>query len=772
MVLALMGSPASASAGEAREIASTEVSVSPQSLVGQSLSGFDAGNLIDDTVFFSKDTMTADQIQGFLNGKVSACRSGYTCLRDFGMATSSRPADAMCRTPYTGRAWESAAQIIYNVAQACGINPQVLLVTLQKEQGLVTHTWPSDWRYTMAMGQGCPDTAACDARYNGFFNQVYGAAWQFKRYSNPPGTSNYFTWYAPGRTWNIQFHPNTGCGSSPVHVANQATANLYYYTPYQPNAAALRAGVGEGDSCSAYGNRNFYNYFTDWFGSTRAATITLAKSESSATVWIVSQDSRWALTDATEWNELNQVFGPTYSVAEAYLQARSDRGIGSNVVRDSATGAMAVIDDGKSWGLASCADVATWGGSCANPVNLTSSIYQRVPSGADVGPYLRTHGATTWGRVESGTIRVLYDATSAKRLNGGILPDAPRMSGRAYSALPRTATVFAPGELVYARVGGTVSMTDGWQRLIDLPSWNTVREMGLAPESARMVAETSLAPYASRGDLMSALIRCGDTTFFPASGTLHPLSNPVGTGLDVTSLDAATCATLRLSSSPLSAVLVKAPSDATVYHISAGSKRALTTWSDATALGGASPTILTVSQDWIASISSAAAPIPDGTLVKASGASVYLLSGQSLLGVPSFALTRELGFGASFRQVSDGELVSLGSVGPSIGLWVSCAGTTFFAANGVLHVVEASDPSFAVTALSDGACAKLNLSGFAVSRVFIQGSDSSVYVARNGAYSPISSWARLLQEAGGATPSILRVSDATLKTLPLGPVLP
>src|SRR5690606_12807423 len=62
---------------------------------------------------------------------------------------------------------------------------------------------------------------------------------------------------------------NSACGRGPVYVENIATAALYYYTPYQPNAAALRAGFGEGDGCSSYGNRNFYNYFTDWFGSTQ-----------------------------------------------------------------------------------------------------------------------------------------------------------------------------------------------------------------------------------------------------------------------------------------------------------------------------------------------------------------------------------------------------------------------------------------------------------------------------------------------------------------------
>ncbi|MFE5409128.1 cell wall-binding repeat-containing protein [Microbacterium sp. NPDC056569] len=245
------------------------------------LSRFQPGNIVSDAVFFYKDSMSEAQIQAFLEQRVPRCEAGYTCLKDWYDVSRTTTADAMCGA-YAGGVRERASRIIYKVAQACGINPQVILVTLQKEQGLVTHVWPSDWRYTIAMGQGCPDTAACDTRYYGFFNQVFGAAWQLKRYANPPGTSQYFTWYAPGKTWNILFNPNRGCGSSPVYVQNQATANLYYYTPYQPNAAALRAGYAEGDGCSSYGNRNFYNYFTDWFGSTQVPVNACAQPASSA----------------------------------------------------------------------------------------------------------------------------------------------------------------------------------------------------------------------------------------------------------------------------------------------------------------------------------------------------------------------------------------------------------------------------------------------------------------------------------------------------------
>jgi hypothetical protein len=58
-----------------------------------------------------------------------------------------------------------------------------------------------------------------------------------------------------------------------VRIRNQATANLYNYTPYQPNEAALASLYGDGDECSAFGNRNFWRIFTDWFGDPTAVLL-------------------------------------------------------------------------------------------------------------------------------------------------------------------------------------------------------------------------------------------------------------------------------------------------------------------------------------------------------------------------------------------------------------------------------------------------------------------------------------------------------------------
>jgi hypothetical protein len=233
------------------------------------LAQFDPGLIMSDSIFYDSSTMNAYGIQLFLNSKGAGCHpnaDGTPCLKDYRQDTASRVATARCPGGYAGAPGESAALIISKVSRACGINPQVIITMLQKEEGLVTATGSSltASRYRSAMGYGCPDTSVCDSLYYGFFNQVYSAASQFRNYALNP------TWYShmAGVTNNIGYSPNGACGASPVFIQNQATAGLYNYTPYQPNAAALAAGYGYGDACSAYGNRNFWNYFTDWFGPT------------------------------------------------------------------------------------------------------------------------------------------------------------------------------------------------------------------------------------------------------------------------------------------------------------------------------------------------------------------------------------------------------------------------------------------------------------------------------------------------------------------------
>ncbi|MDT0211827.1 hypothetical protein [Curtobacterium sp. BRD11] len=264
-------------------------------------SSFQAGNIISDANFYDGTAMTADQVQAFLDSQVSSCTNS-NCLRNGRFSMNSRGGDAMC-SAVTGGSSLSTAQIVTRVSKACGISPKVLLVTLQKEQSLVTNRGPSAAVLERAMGYACPDNVGgrCDPAYAGVGNQMYWSAWQWKRYSNPPGTSNYFTWFNPGATRNIQYNVPVSCGTKPVNVQNKATAALYYYTPYTPNTAALNNLYGTGDGCSAYGNRNFWRMYSDWFGSpTGKATTAKGSLDGVSTAYNAVTVNGWALDTATK----------------------------------------------------------------------------------------------------------------------------------------------------------------------------------------------------------------------------------------------------------------------------------------------------------------------------------------------------------------------------------------------------------------------------------------------------------------------------------------
>ena len=229
------------------------------------LDGFDPGNIMSDFVMGNKNTMTEAQIDDFLHSK-NPCNRAYDdevrYYESQGYHYSIKDNRVLCMADDTFNG-KSIAKIIWQAAQDYSINPQVLIVLLEKEQSLVTDPWPNDRQYAKATGFGCPDTSSgCDPAYSGLETQIRKAASLFREVLDG-GWSNYPAY----TTQFIYYNPSTSCGGSNIYIQNRATSALYRYTPYQPNAAALAAGTGTGDSCSSYGNRNFYNLFTSWFGN-------------------------------------------------------------------------------------------------------------------------------------------------------------------------------------------------------------------------------------------------------------------------------------------------------------------------------------------------------------------------------------------------------------------------------------------------------------------------------------------------------------------------
>ena len=380
-------------------------------------SAFDPGLIITDSVFFDFGTMTVDQIQDFLDSRVSECRSdpdSPACLKDFSADTPAMDATEGRCEAIPARSGATAAQIIHDVANACGINPEVLIVTLQKEQGLVTSSKPTDYMYRAAMGYGCPDSdpGICGKVYVGLFNQIYRAASQLQWYGNPEGS---FTWLRPGRTVNVRYSPRSACGTKSFELKSQATANLYYYTPYTPNKAALDNLYGTGDSCSAYGNRNFWRFFHDWFGSPIGGGYLLKSGNSP--LYVISGSQRFEITDQSLIPAL-EALGPVGEISQPYLDSFTDGGAMQLLVESLSTQELFLLAGNKRYLVPNCELASEFGFDCAKKLVIPSAQLLEFENGAQISQLLETDSGQYW--VENGQYRKVLDTLALQKVTSTI----------------------------------------------------------------------------------------------------------------------------------------------------------------------------------------------------------------------------------------------------------------------------------------------------------------------------------------------------------------
>ncbi len=203
---------------------------------------FDPGNIIDYTSFVSIDTMSVADIQAFLVAK----GSGLAAYTEGGRTAAQIIWDA---SHGYGDASGTINGITINTTTGT-VNPRVILVTLQKEQSLITTAVPTQAALNTAMGYGCPDSGGCNATYKGFTKQVEWAAWQF-RY-NTERANGLASDYQVGQTMTFAntLSPYSPPPTQAVTIKTAPTAGLYRYTPHVYN-----------------GNYNFWKFYRQWFAS-------------------------------------------------------------------------------------------------------------------------------------------------------------------------------------------------------------------------------------------------------------------------------------------------------------------------------------------------------------------------------------------------------------------------------------------------------------------------------------------------------------------------
>lgn len=161
---------------------------------------------------------------------------------------------------------QNAADIIYEAAQNYQINPKFLLVTLQKEQSLITDDVPTqrqlDWATGYAVCDGCYLSDPKVLKYKGLGKQI-------------DGTAGLIRWYYENQDRAIVKKKDSPIRIDDTYVTpgSWATAFLYTYTPH------------------LHGNANFWRIWNTWFSQVYP-NGTLLQSASSSDYWLIDNGMR------------------------------------------------------------------------------------------------------------------------------------------------------------------------------------------------------------------------------------------------------------------------------------------------------------------------------------------------------------------------------------------------------------------------------------------------------------------------------------------------
>lgn len=250
----------------------------------QTYADYDGGRLIDNNIFLDANSLNRSQIQDFLVGKKSGLSTrSFTlaCWQSDQVRQWYVNAGASCDRAIP------ASDIIYYASQIYGINPKVIIATLQKEQSLITAQNPTDWQLSQAMGYGCPTTGSCNSGSN-FSYQIDNGAWVLRyHYERANGNLN---WWRTSSSWtcgteknfykpnlypgqDVRFYDGNGVHYRTHFIANAATSSFYCYTPHAYNNPQGLYGRAPYGTVGQYysGSYNFVMSYELWFGSTVGA---------------------------------------------------------------------------------------------------------------------------------------------------------------------------------------------------------------------------------------------------------------------------------------------------------------------------------------------------------------------------------------------------------------------------------------------------------------------------------------------------------------------
>ncbi|MEY4349638.1 MAG: hypothetical protein RL719_935, partial [Actinomycetota bacterium] len=621
----------------------------------------------------------------------------------------------------------------------------------------------------------------------GLFNQLYRAAGQLQWYGDPRGS---FTYLKVGTNVQVKYQADfcdarnsagtctkwvDKCGSKVFQLKSQASAALYYYTPYTPNDAALKNLYGTGDSCSAYGNRNFWRFYSDWFGSTIGGGF-LLKSKDSPTYLIVD-GNRYEITDANLVEALKPL-GPLGTVSQAYMDSFKDGGELTPLVQ-SAAKKLYFVSEGKKYTLANCDLAAELGLDCAKAITLTTSQLNALTTAGGTTTYVPGDGADRY-LIDNGEIHEILDAPSIAAANI-TLPALSKTKISAFKSLKWGAPVASNRTLFTDRSTGQkgVYVTGQFYRIpndmaaeIDFGKWFTPSAGSLSPQGLSAVETgVELKPFVKDPD--------GNNWLVSASGK-RPISKTAPLTKATPEVASALLSQVPTAGTSVSSpAFVKSSAAKTVYFVGDGSARIPVNATDKSQLAS-----YVADQTPLVLQPTALAQLGVGTAIIAPGEVIRLKDSKKLFVVNSFknvvalsdeAAVTQLGLPVP-RNVKEDVLGRLGYTITSkySGVKLTCNGQVYVAYAGYLIAVESSATShWPGTSARMGAmlCALLEQDYTAVGRFIHVASAKKFYLIDGGKKRPISATSVYRAMLGSQLPAI-EVDQAFADRIPTGALAP
>ncbi len=266
-----------------------------------------------------------------------------------------------------------AGDLIAKKGHDHGVNPQVTLVTLEKEssaisRGTVQSTPVEMW----VLGYGWNDTMAGCGYDQGTAQSravTFGGVGQQIAYA----TNGFRSLYSQSSDWQSPF--NTVDGVT-IHAENQATRALYRYTPYVHN-----------------GNHNFWHFFTQWFKDTATAYHPPVVKDGDR-VYLADQGQLWHIQTADafdawnfRWSEVGALEGSPYA---GYPKV----GGVSRLIRTS-WGRVFYIENGRKRPIMSPRIFNLWHFNWDDVSPLNDEIIKQIPTGIPMWELTRVNGTST-----------------------------------------------------------------------------------------------------------------------------------------------------------------------------------------------------------------------------------------------------------------------------------------------------------------------------------------------------------------------------------------